>query len=114
MGGPTWDERYPDPDCLIDEVERLAESFVEALLDSIPRSELRVIYLKGSAKKRCDSPPDNVPEISDVDIWFREDDGWRSHLATLSQAMEVQREVSLRGTAPRLVSPCTSPDPSSW
>ena len=98
MGGPTWDKRYPDPDRLRDEVERLAESFVEALLDSIPRSEVRGIYLKGSAKKRWDSPLDYVPEISDVDmhIWFHGDNTWRRHLGTLSQAMEVQRKVELR------------------
>ncbi len=98
MGGPTWNGRYPDAGRLRGEVERLAECFVEALLDSIPRSEVRGIYLKGSATKRWDSPLDYVPEISDVDmhLWFHGDDTWRRHLGTLSQAMDVHRKVELR------------------
>jgi hypothetical protein len=94
----TWSARYLDRDRLRREVQCLAECFVEALLDSIPRPEVRGVYLKGSAKKRWESPIDYVPEISDVDmhVWFIEDDSWRRHLGTVSQALEVQRKVELR------------------
>ena len=94
---PTWDSRYPDPDRLRQEVDCLAECYAEALLDSIPRSELRGVYLKGSAKKLWESPLDYVPEVSDVDmhVWFHGDDTWRSHLGILPQALDVQRKAEL-------------------
>ena len=43
----TWSARYLDRDRLRREVQCLAECFVEALLDSIPRPEVRGVYLKG-------------------------------------------------------------------
>ena len=98
---PAWSTRYPDPARLRHEVECAAESFVEALLQHIPRGEIRGIYLKGSAHKRWDTPIDYVPEISDVDmhVWFHEDDSWRRHLGTVSQAIEVQRSAELGYTS---------------
>ena len=65
---PEWNHHYPDPGKLRHEINHMADSFVEVLLDDIPSQEIRGIYLKGSAQKEWDSPVDYVPEISDVDI----------------------------------------------
>ena len=109
---PAWNHHYPDPNRLRQEVECLAECFVEALLDSITRRELRGIYLKGSAKKRWESLLDYVPEISDVDmhVWFRGDDTWRSHLGTVPQALDVQRKAEISYRA-KIAHPLHEPRP---
>ena len=75
----------------------MAECFVSVLLDRIPSDEVRGVYIKGSAQKQWESPLNYVPEISDVDmhLWFHGDDTWKTHLGTVSQALEVQRRVEL-------------------
>ena len=95
---PNWNDGYPDPERLRHEVSLMTEAIVETLLDQIPRKAIRAIYLKGSAKKQWDTPIDYVPESSDIDlhIWFRDDDGERSYLGNLDQAMEVQQEIEAR------------------
>lgn len=73
----------------------MVDSFVQTLLDAIPNDHIRAIYLKGSSKKRWDTPIDYVPEASDIDIhlWFHDDDKriWPS--VTLAQAAAIQRDV---------------------
>lgn len=73
---PAWDARYPDMEILRHEVSSMVESYVRTLLDAVPNDHTRVIYLKGSSKKRWDAPIDYVPEASDIDIhlWFHDDD----------------------------------------
>ena len=53
---PQWGPEYPDPETLQRETDLMAEAYVEALLEEIPRHEIRSIYLKGSARKSWDSP----------------------------------------------------------
>lgn len=83
----------------------MAEAIVETLLDKIPNDEIRAIYLKGSAKKRWDTPIDYVPEASDLDIhlWFYDDDGERAHIGRLDQALTLQQdmETQYRAKCPR-------------
>ena len=92
---PGWNAHYPDPQRLRHEINSIAESFVEVLLDEIPPREIRGVYLKGSGHKEWDSPIDYVPEISDVDIHIQFHDGavWRQYMGTVPQAMGIQRKV---------------------
>ena len=92
---PEWNHHYPDPVMLRHEINRMADSFVEVLLDDIPSQEIRGIYLKGSAQKDWDTPVDYVPEISDVDIHikFSSDAHWRQFVGTVPQGMAIQRKV---------------------
>ena len=94
----AWDAHYPDPERLRHEVERVAELYVEALLEGIPKVAVRGIYLTGSANKQWDSPLDYVPQVSDVDlhVWFHDEHAWSRYLGSVSVAMEVQRQVELR------------------
>ena len=95
---PDWTDGYPDPERLRHEVSCMTQAIVEALLDHIPNDEIRAIYLKGSAKKQWDTPIDYVPEASDLDlhIWFHDNDGERTHLGNLDQAVAVQRDIESR------------------
>lgn len=94
----TWNDGYPDPERLRYEVSCMTDTIVETLLDSIPNDEIRAIYLKGSAKKRWDTPIDYVPEASDLDIhvWFHDDKWERSLFCNLEQAITVQRDIEGR------------------
>ena len=109
---PEWDSSYPDPARVRREVDAMVESFVEALLDEIPREEIQGIYLKGSGQKEWDSPIDYVPEISDVDIHvqFYDDDAWRRHLGSFAQAVNIHRRVE-RAYLSRIVEPLHTPRP---
>ncbi len=95
---PDWIDGYPDQEQVRHEVKCMAESFVETLLEKIPNDQIRALYLKGSAKKRWDTPIDYVPEASDLDmhLWFCEDDGWREHIGTVRQAVAIQQGVEQR------------------
>lgn len=92
---PAWDDRYPDPERLRHEVSHMVDTFVQTLLDAIPNDHIRAIYLKGSAKKRWDTPIDYVPEASDIDIhlWFHDDDERPLPNIALDQASAIQRDV---------------------
>ena len=92
---PCWNDGYPDPVRLRHEVSCMTEAIVETLLDRIPNDEIRAIYLKGSAKKRWDTPIDYVPEASDLDLhlWFHDDDGERTHIGRLDQALTIQQDI---------------------
>ncbi len=92
---PRWDSHYPDPLRLRREVDSMADSFVEALLDAIPHEEIQGIYLKGSGHKEWDSPVDYVPEMSDVDVHvqFYSDESWPKRIGAFAQAMNIQRAV---------------------
>lgn len=46
----------------------MVDACIEALLAAVPQDAIEGVYLKGSARKRWDSPLDYVPELSDVDI----------------------------------------------
>ena len=93
-----WDSRYPDLNRLRAEVMCLAECVRDQLLAQIPETEIRGIYLKGSALKPWESPLDYVPEVSDVDlqVWFHHDAAWPEFLGTVSKALEVQKGVEMR------------------
>ncbi len=95
---PDWNDGYPDPECLRSEVSAMTDAIVETILDRIPNDEIRAIYLKGSAKKRWDTPIDYVPEASDLDLhlWFHDDDGERTHIGRLDQALTIQRDIGGR------------------
>lgn len=95
---PAWNDGYPDRERLRHEVSCMTEAIVETLLDNIPGDEIRAIYLKGSAKKRWDTPIDYVPEASDLDlhIWFRDDGGERAHLGDLDRAIAIQQDIEAR------------------
>ena len=90
---PAWDARYPDPERLRHEVSSMVDSFVQTLLDAIPNDHIRAIYLKGSSKKRWDTPIDYVPEASDIDIhlWLHDDEKRIRPSITLAQAAAIQR-----------------------
>ena len=92
---PAWNDGYPDPKRLRHEVSHMADAIVETLLDNIPSDEIRAIYLKGSAKKRWDTPIDYVPEASDLDIhvWFHDDEWEQTLFSDLDQAFKVQRDI---------------------
>ncbi len=95
---PTWNDDYPDPERLRHEVLCMTDAIVETLLDHIPNDEIRAIYLKGSAKKRWDTPIDYVPEASDIDfhVWFHDDEWEESLFKDLDQAIAVQQEIERR------------------
>lgn len=95
---PDWTTSYPDPEHLRHEVSCMTKAIVEAFLDHIPNDEIRAIYLKGSAKKQWDTPIDYVPEASDLDlhIWFHDNDGERTYLGNLDQAVAVQQDIESR------------------
>ena len=109
---PEWSSRYPDRDRLRAEADCLAACFLEQLLESIPETEIRGFYYKGSSKKAWESPLDYVPEVSDVDmhLWFHDDDAWHQYLDTVPQAMEVQRGVEARFRA-KFAEPLHEPRP---
>ena len=109
---PEWSSRYPDRGRLRSEVDGLAACFLEQLLASIPESEIRGFYYKGSSKKVWESPLDYVPEVSDVDmhLWFHDDDAWHRYLDTVPQAMEVLKGVEARFRA-RVPEPLHEPRP---
>lgn len=95
---PDWNDDFPDPELLRREVSCMSEAIVETLLDNIPKDEIRAIYLKGSAKKRWDTPIDYVPEASDLDIhvWFHDDEWEQTLFSDLGQAFKVQRDIGSR------------------
>ena len=95
---PDWNDDYPDPERLRHEVSRMADAIVETLLDNIPSEEIKAIYLKGSVKKRWDTPIDYVPEASDLDVhvWFHDDELESSLFSDLAQAFKVQRDIGVR------------------
>lgn len=72
----------------------MVETWVEVLLDRLPRSEIAGIYFKGSAQKDWDSPLDYVPELSDVDLHllFRDSSHVERRL-TVESALEIQALV---------------------
>ena len=109
---PSWNDGYPDPERLRREVSAMTEAIVEALLDNIPKDEIRAIYLKGSAKKRWDTPIDYVPEASDLDLhlWFHDDDGERTHIGRLDQALTIQQDIEA-GYRARRPNPIHTPRP---
>ena len=90
----------------------MAEAYVETLLDVIPPTEIRGIYLKGSARKKWDSPIDYVPEVSDVDmhIDFHRDEAWPEYLGTVDQALRVQSGAERRYLS-KVRSPLHTPRP---
>ena len=108
----SWDASFPDPDTLRAEALCLAGCIRDQLLEQCPESEIRGIYLKGSACKPWDSPLDYVPEISDVDVhvWFHDDLSWSKHLGTVSKALELQRGIEVRYST-RFPSPLHEPRP---
>ncbi len=91
---PEWTDKYPSAEALRREVSAMVDTWVEVLLDRIPRSEIAGIYLKGSAQKDWDSPVDYVPELSDVDIHllFR-DSSCVGKWLTVENALEIQALV---------------------
>ena len=95
---PDWNDDYPNPEHLRREVSHMADAIVETLLDNVPEDEIRAIYLKGSAKKRWDTPIDYVPEASDLDIhvWFHNDEWEQSLFSDLDQAISVQQDIEGR------------------
>lgn len=95
---PDWNDGYPDPERLRHEVSCMSDAIVETLLDNIPNDEIRAVYLKGSAKKRWDTPIDYVPEASDLDVhvWFHDDELESSLFSDLDQAFKVQRDIGER------------------
>ena len=109
---PCWNDGYPDPERLRREVSAMTEAIVETLLDRIPNDEIRAIYLKGSAKKRWDTPIDYVPEASDLDLhlWFHDDDGERTHIGRLDQALTIQQDIEA-GYRARRPNPIHTPRP---
>ena len=109
---PGWNDGYPDPVRLRHEVSAMTEAIVEVLLDNIPKDEIRAIYLKGSAKKRWDTPIDYVPEASDLDLhlWFHDDDGERTHIGRLDQALTIQQDIEA-GYRARRPNPIHTPRP---
>lgn len=109
---PDWDHSYPDQEQLRHEVRCMVESFVETLHEKIPNDRIRAIYLKGSARKRWDTPIDYVPEASDLDLhlWFHEDDAWREHIGTVQQAVAIQQAVESRYRA-KVSQPTHTPRP---
>ena len=109
---PCWNDGYPDPARLRREVSAMTEAIVEALLNNIPKDEIRAIYLKGSAKKRWDTPIDYVPEASDLDLhlWFHDDDGERTHIGRLDQALTIQQDIEA-GYRARRPNPIHTPRP---
>ena len=109
---PEWGPEYPNPDTLRREASLMAEAYVEAVLEEIPRHEIRGIYLKGSARKRWDSPIDYVPEVSDVDmhIDFHREDAWPEYLGTVDQALRVQSGAERRYLS-KVSSPIHTPRP---
>lgn len=70
----TWDERYPDPAVLREEVKCILDAYVETLFEVLPEGAIKGIYFKGSAQKPWDTPLDYVPELSDVDVHVLFDD----------------------------------------
>ena len=109
---PSWNDGYPDPVRLRHEVSCMTEAIVETLLDRIPNDEIRAIYLKGSANKRWDTPIDYVPEASDLDLhlWFHDDDGERTHIGRLDQALTIQQDIEA-GYRARRPNPIHTPRP---
>ena len=109
---PGWNDGYPDPVRLRHEVSCMTEAIVETLLDRIPNDEIRAIYLKGSANKRWDTPIDYVPEASDLDLhlWFHDDDGERTHIGRLDQALTIQQDIEA-GYRARRPNPIHTPRP---
>lgn len=95
---PDWNDGYPDPERLRDEVSCMSDAIVETLLDNVPKDEIRAIYLKGSAKKQWDTPIDYVPEASDLDVhvWFHDDEWEHSLFTDLDQAISVQTDIGVR------------------
>ena len=57
-----------------------------------------MIYFKGSAQKRWDSPIDYVPEISDIDIHilFYNESTIKKYLGSTSKAIDIQSKVETR------------------
>ena len=93
-----WPDDYPSAASLRREVEAMAESVTEAVLDSVPSSELIGLYVKGSARRRWDSVIDYVPEISDVDIHilFRDETCIERRLGTMEAALGLQSGIEDR------------------
>ncbi len=108
----AWNERYPDQALLRSEIRCMLEAFVEVLLEEIPQSEIEGIYFKGSAAKSWDSPPDYVPELSDLDIHllFSDDASVEKHLGSAAQAMHVRSKVEARYFA-KIAKPLHVPRP---
>lgn len=100
MGYPNlkWNSDYTDKKVLKEEIDSMLEVFVEVLLEEIPKSEIEMIYFKGSAQKKWDSPIDYVPELSDIDIHllFSRDSSIKKYLGSTSKALDVQSKVELR------------------
>ena len=46
-----WDSNYPDKKVLRKEIKLMIDAFLEVLLEEIPKSEIEMIYFKGSAQK---------------------------------------------------------------
>ena len=107
-----WTNRYPSDDSLRREVAAMVETWVEALLDRSPRSEVAGIYLKGSAQKNWDSPVDYVPELSDVDIHvlFSGSGVFKQIAGSIEDAPAIQSQVEA-GYAKKIGSPIHVPRP---
>lgn len=97
MASP-WPENYPSAAIIRHEVESMAASVAEVLLECIPTSEMAGLYLKGSARARWDSPLDYVPEVSDVDVHvlFRGDACVERRLGTIEAALAIQMRIEDR------------------
>ncbi len=93
-----WNSNYPDKKILKEEIDSILEVFVEVLLEEIPKSEIEMIYFKGSAQKIWNSPIDYVPELSDIDIHllFSRDSSIEKYLGSTSRALDIQSKVELR------------------
>jgi len=93
-----WNSDYTDKKVLKEEIDSMLEVFVEVLLEEIPKSEIEMIYSKGSAQKRWDSPIDYVPEISDVDIHilFYNESTIKKYLGSTSKAIDIQSKIETR------------------
>jgi hypothetical protein len=90
-----WNKHYPNPYILKKEIKYMIDSFVEVLLETIPKKDISGIYFKGSALKEWESPLDYVPEISDVDIHllFVDESSVEKYLGTTEQAINIQSNV---------------------
>ncbi len=91
----SWTGAYPDRSILRREVESMADTFVDVLLEDLGGQEIEGIYLKGSGQKEWESPIDYVPELSDVDIHLLLVDGSEALklLQDPEQALEMQSRV---------------------
>jgi hypothetical protein len=92
-----WGDPYPNPDALRTEVRVATDTFLEALREVVPATEIAGLYVKGSGIKPWTSPIDYVPVLSDVDIHaLFADDAAVARCDTLDFALALSRSAERR------------------